>query len=95
MSSADALASPHDPALPPPPPPPQMTTALPHPPQGGGSADTALSPSLRAALAAALAAVPGAELVTLSNLYGLPVLRMSAAAAASSAQHPQPPDGRF
>ena len=72
-----------------------MTTALPHPPQGGGSADTALSPSLRAALAAALAAVPGAELVTLSNLYGLPVLRMSAAAAASSAQQPQPPDGRF
>ena len=82
--------------LPPPPlfPPP----ALPPPNLaaggGGGSADTALSASLRAALAAALAAVPGAELVTLSNLYGLPVLRMAAAPAAS-AQQPQPPDGRL
>jgi hypothetical protein len=82
-------------------PPPASAPAPPRPSSGGGgggggggSADTALSASLRAALEAALAAVPGAELVTLSNLYGLPVLRMAAAAAPP--QQPQhQPDGRL
>jgi hypothetical protein len=48
----------------------------------------ALSPSLRTALAEALRAMPGAELVTLSNLYGLPILRLAAESASSSSSSP-------
>ena len=47
-------------------------------PMSSSSSEAPLHPSLRAALAEALRALPGAELVTLSNLYGLPILRLAA-----------------